>query len=237
MQNCVTIGRLAFYQDSRLEEARFPSCTTTGDGEVFRGCTSLSTVYFPNLTSYGSYLFAGCTSLVNISLPKITNIGNHIFDGCSNLETINAPLVTSINGEYVFSGCSKLNYDFSNITYLGTYRTFNGYPKTELYFPNVTSTSDGIFYGNTNIKKVTFDKLTVIRREFFSQATNFETLVINTPNTVVTFTGGSYFNNTKIAAGTGTIYVPDELVNDYKTASTWSTYANQIKGVSELPQD
>ncbi len=34
----------------------------------------------------------------------------------------------------------------------------------------------------------------------------------------------------------GYIYVPDELVDAYKTATNWSVFANAIKGLSELPQ-
>ena len=41
--------------------------------------------------------------------------------------------------------------------------------------------------------------------------------------------------NSLIATGEGYIYVPDNLVNLYKTATNWSTYANQIKPLSELP--
>ena len=45
------------------------------------------------------------------------------------------------------------------------------------------------------------------------------------------------FYNTAIENGTGYIYVPDSLVDSYKTATNWSTYASQIKPISELPQE
>lgn len=48
--------------------------------------------------------------------------------------------------------------------------------------------------------------------------------------------GGPFFNSS-IASGTGYIYVPDDLVDDYKAAEGWSTYADQIKGISELPTE
>ena len=35
----------------------------------------------------------------------------------------------------------------------------------------------------------------------------------------------------------GYIYVPDNLVNSYKSASGWSDYSTQIKGLSEIPND
>lgn len=41
------------------------------------------------------------------------------------------------------------------------------------------------------------------------------------------------FTNTLIASGTGFIYVPDALVESYKTATNWSTYADQILPLSE----
>jgi hypothetical protein len=40
--------------------------------------------------------------------------------------------------------------------------------------------------------------------------------------------------NSGIAKGTGYIYVPNNLVDAYKTATNWSTYANQIKSINEL---
>lgn len=50
-------------------------------------------------------------------------------------------------------------------------------------------------------------------------------------------TAENAFKSTPIASGTGYIYVPDDLVDSYKAATNWSTYANQIKGISELPTE
>ena len=43
------------------------------------------------------------------------------------------------------------------------------------------------------------------------------------------------FYGTPILNNTGYIYVPDSLVNSYKSTSDWPTYA--IKPISELPQE
>lgn len=45
------------------------------------------------------------------------------------------------------------------------------------------------------------------------------------------------FVDSGISAGTGYVYVPDELVNEYKAAYIWSEYASQIKPLSELPEE
>lgn len=56
--------------------------------------------------------------------------------------------------------------------------------------------------------------------------------ILNT-ETVCVLVDKIAFNSTPIANGTGYIYVPDALVNDYKKATNWSVYANQIKPLSE----
>lgn len=45
------------------------------------------------------------------------------------------------------------------------------------------------------------------------------------------------FNGSAIAAGTCQIYVPDSLVDAYKSDSVWRTYAAQIHPLSELPEE
>ena len=42
--------------------------------------------------------------------------------------------------------------------------------------------------------------------------------------------------DTKIARGEGAIYVPTNLVDTYKAASNWSTYASQIYPISAYPK-
>ena len=55
-------------------------------------------------------------------------------------------------------------------------------------------------------------------------------------STVATLSATSALNATKIARGLGGIYVPDNLVNSYKTATNWSTFAANIYPISEYPR-
>lgn len=45
------------------------------------------------------------------------------------------------------------------------------------------------------------------------------------------------FRGSAIESGTGYVYVPDELVESYKSATNWATYADQIKPISELEEE
>ena len=105
----------------------------------------------------------------------------------------------------------------------------------DLYMQNLDSISEYAFFNNVNLEKLDAGKLTLIESAAFRNATNFATLIIRNTNSVATLSATSAFTGTKIAGGTGYVYVPDALVDNYKSATNWSTYANQIKGLSELP--
>lgn len=47
----------------------------------------------------------------------------------------------------------------------------------------------------------------------------------------------SAFNDSSIKTGTGYIYVPRALVDSYKTATNWSTYANQFRALEDYTVD
>ena len=69
----------------------------------------------------------------------------------------------------------------------------------------------------------------------FTNATTLVALVIDCP-TLQTLSSAS-LTGTPIANNAGYIYVPDELVESYKTATNWSTYSTSFKGISELPTE
>ena len=44
------------------------------------------------------------------------------------------------------------------------------------------------------------------------------------------------FSDTPIANGTGFVYVPLSLIEDYKTATNWATYAAQFRAIEDYPE-
>ena len=58
---------------------------------------------------------------------------------------------------------------------------------------------------------------------------------LSIPNvTSVPVGGNNMFQGTPIDTGTGSIYVPDSLVENFKSATNWSSYADVIKPISEM---
>ena len=142
------------------------------------------------------------------------------------------------------------------ITYLGI-EVFRNYDSLAIAdFPNVTSTGVNIFYAcyalhtvnlpklsaiGTNmfsysslLKKLDFPRVESISGGAFSGCSRLVTLILRKADAVCTLENVNAFTNTPIARGTGFVYVPDNLVEQYKAATNWSTYANQIKPISEL---
>jgi len=99
--------------------------------------------------------------------------------------------------------------------------------------PNV-----GVIYARglayTALERADLPKVTSIAMNAF-ESSKLETLILR-ENYVCSLQNINAFSNTPIANGTGYIYVPDDLVDAYKTATNWATYASQIKPISELEE-
>lgn len=113
---------------------------------------------------------------------------------------------------------------------------FNNYTKlVSVEFPAVTSVGVQAFQNCTSLKKADFSALTNIGVWAFNVCSALKALIIRT-NSVCTLAGTNAFaNNSGILAGTGYVYVPSALVDSYKSATNWSTYADQIRAIEDYP--
>lgn len=181
---------------------------------AFANCTEITDINLPNVINISYNSFRGCTKLKAISLPHCQVAGGSSFYGCSNLEAVSLPschtLGTGALGS-AFWGCSKLS---------------------QVSLPLVTTIMSFTFR-DTVIQKIDFLSVNNIESSAFIYARQLDTLILRNSNVCV-LKNIDAFDSTKIAAGTGYIYVPDNLVDSYKIATNWVTFANQIKPISEL---
>lgn len=195
---------------------KLPSGLTSIGARAFYQKSNLALTELPSgVTSIGTNAFYYCTKLALTELPNgITSIGAEAFRGCTKLAITKLPDEVTTLGNSSFEACSSIQTMEvpSGVTTIPN-RLFNSCSKmTYLHFKgNITST--GTYCFQTCTKLTTF-VLSGVTKAFAL--------------------GSMSLSNTPMASGTGFIYVPDNLVESFKTASGWSTYANQIKGLSEL---
>jgi hypothetical protein len=184
---------------------------TSGVKEVkdysFYYCKSLVTVELPNVEEVGDYSFKECTSIKNPSLgTKIKEVGGYAFQGCTALETVNLPYVDTLS-KYTFEGCKSL---------------------TNINIPLVKSIGTYALRGCTALKSVNLPSVTEINTYAFSGCTALEFLDFSGCSAVPKLSSNNAF---KDVPTTCEFRVPSALVDEWKAADKWSTYASQIIGV------
>lgn len=171
----------------------------------------LTSVSFPNVTSVESYAFYKCTSLANIDIPRLQSASQYTF-AYTKPSSINFPLLETIS-----------TYTFAYITV-----------PCSVNLPNLKTTANSSFRDSKGISRVDLAIATKIDNLCFYYCNNLETLILRKSDAICTLQNTNAFTGTKIASGTGYIYVPDNLVEEYKAATNWSSFASQIKPLSEL---
>ena len=163
----------------------------------------------------------------NIKLTNVTRIGRYAFDSCSGLNSASFPNATSI-GQSAFYSCSNLTEaSFPNATSIGIYAFQNCRGLTEVSFPNATSIGGSAFYSCSNLTSVSIPNATSIGEEAFKNCSNLTTIYVGTnTSTVCTLSNISAFTN---CTNLTNIYVPVNLVDSYKSATNWSSFASKIK--------
>ena len=184
--------------------------TSIGDS-AFSNCYSLSSITMSNgVTSIGTSAFDSCYSLVSITIPdSVTSIGNYAFYNCYSLSSITMSNgVTSI-GESAFYSC----YSLSSIT-----------------MPNgVTIIRISAFESCYSLVSITIhDGVTSIADFAFNSCFGAAFYDFTACTTVPTLVSINAFENIPDECQ---IRVPAALVDEWKAATNWSTYADHIVGV------
>ena len=199
--------------DRSITEISSSSVTSIGS-YAFYSCIELTTVDFPAATSIGSYAFQYCRSLTTVDFPAATSIGSYAFQYCNSLTTANFPVATSIGGS-AFRSCSEL---------------------TTTNFPVATSIETAAFQSCIGLTTVDFPVATSIGTSAFRSCSELKSLLLRN-NKVCTLSNTNAFNSTPIASGTGYIYVPSALIEQYKAATNWSTYTDQFRALEDYTVD
>lgn len=232
-EGVTTIGDYVLGYCTSLKSVFTPDSVTSLGVTVFSGCTSLESVTLGRTSSIKNGLFGQCRSLKSLTIPSsVTSIGSSALSDCCSLKSITIPSgVTSIDG-YAFSGCSALESVTieDGVASIGGSAFSSCFSLKSVDIPDsVTSIGYSAFSECHSLASFTVpDSVTNISGRVFGFCYGMKECHIKptTPPTLGTaaFTG---------VPSNAIIYVPysadHSILENYQTASGWSTYASQIQ--------
>lgn len=152
----------------------------------------------------GSYSLRESTNLVTINAPNLTKVLGYACYGCTNLKNINTNADIVSVASSCFGSCRNLedfDFELSNINTAS--------------FANCEKITKIIC--SSNISQLATNSV-------FSGCSSLKTLVLRKTGSVVTLRNVNSFDNTPFRNGEGgTVYVPNDLISSYESATNWSS--------------
>lgn len=152
-------------------------------------------------------------TMTELNNSIVTSLRTRACQSATTLVTVNLPLVTTV-GTYAFYGCSSL---------------------VTVTFPKLISVASQTFYGCTKLQRADCGQLANIPAQAFNGCPALTALILRNTGSICTLGNVNGVNNTAIGKGTGYVYVPAALVDSYKAANNWSTFAAQIRAIEDYP--
>lgn len=122
-----------------------------------------------------------------------------------------------------------------NIKTTGNFSIANCSNLSDVYMPNLNLLGYAACENNASIKRLKID----VDTSFYARSlknTSIETLILTCTDKISRLSDVNALTNTPIASGAGYIYVPTALIEDYKTATNWVTYADQFRAIEDYPE-
>lgn len=199
-----------------------------------------------NVETVASYKFYYCQSLKSASFPLAKKIEANAFDYCRGLSAVNFPLVESI-GTSAFIHCNIREICFPNVISCGS-AVFKYSNVVNAVFPAANSVFASMFMECNKLEKADFSVATTVNNYAFNNCYPLKALILR-GTTMATLKDANAFGNCYHILGTvngnhnpdglkdGYIYVPRALVDSYKAATNWSTFAGQFRALEDYTVD
>lgn len=133
----------------------------------------------------------------------------------------------SISGEYVNATVETVGAN-SFGSYYGDMKV------TSVRFTAAKTVGGNAFEYCSALERADFAVLESIGSMAFKDCTRLATLILQGPT--VCSLGSDALYRTKIASGTGYIYVPAGLIEEYKAAANWASFASKFRAIEDYPE-
>lgn len=179
----------------------------------------ISGVYTNNVVKkLGNAAFKDCIYLAGFRSTSVESIKLQAFSSCSALSELYLPNVKDVqNASQSFNSCTSLK-------------------KIELP-SSIYNLASTMFHSCTALEYADAGKSSGFANTVFYNCSNLATLIIRKTDATAVLGNVNALYNTKIANGQGYIYVPESLIDNYKSATNWNTYSNQFRVLEEYTKD
>ena len=162
-----------------------------------------------------SYCFDNKERLKSVRLANAKSCSSYNFRSCVNLEKVDLPSLIGSVGPYFCTSCDLL---------------------TDVNIPLVTSLGNYSFRYAYALKFIDLPSVGSIGTYCFATARLLETVILRKSDSIATLGASGSFVGSGIANGTGYIYVPKALIEEYKAGTNWSKYASQFRAIEDYPE-
>lgn len=206
-----SIGKSSFSGCGAMTAIVIPSTVSAISSYAFQNCSALNAVVFSNsLLTVGDYVFRNCFSVKHIALSgALQSVGVSVCEHCESLQEFLMPESLTTIGNYMLRQCYVLRH---------------------VSFPSATSIArPGMLnydYSLTHIKIPS--NMALIASYSFAYCHGMAVYDFSNHASVPRLSNANAFDG--IAADCQ-IRVPTSLVDEWKAATNWSTYADHIVGV------
>ena len=228
-------GTMGFYgEDSSTKGSAILRYSSSGDTRNTAYQNSVKRVEIgAGVTSIGKNAFESCHSLAAITIHSgVTSIGGYAFSNCGSLDSITIPNGVTIVDDYAFSDCGSLDSITipNGVTGIDS-AAFSGCEALPtITIPNgvINISANMLRYCTALISITVPGSVTRIASNAFDYCYGVAFYDFTNHTSVPTLSNTNAFNS--IAADCE-IRVPAALVDAWKAATNWATYADHIVGV------
>lgn len=226
------------FSGSGIKRLTIPKNVTNTGTEFFKNCKRLETVVIETESSIRGATFADCPSLRQITTNAdnttyssknnclYNKAGTTLIIGTANIQDLILDDVTKIESNaccnMVFAGTLTIP---ENITHIGENNA--NLMTGKIIIEGAATVSMKYAKIKTLLCK---NKCDFSQWGSFGNTANLTTIILE--GTSLNKGGDGMFDSSAVKSGKGYIYVPDSLVDSYKTDTKWSTYAAQIKPIN-----
>lgn len=237
----VTSGQFGRWA-ARLEEVSCPKANysirnTDIQEYTFLLCSNLKGFVIPEgVLTIEQYAFQNNLKIRCVCLPKSTGttIGQYAFQYSWHLDSIIVAAACTSIGQYAFASLrARRIFINGTLTAIPNYCFNNDVLLEEITIPStVVTLGTSAFYECLSLKHLEFGELTSVGQNCFNYCSSLKTIVFHaeTPPTA----GATPFGN---CTSLEKIYVPysedHSILNAYKVATNWTTYASKIFELDE----